>query len=177
MYRAAADQAAISLRGLGGEASERLATDSALFGRYFDSLYTVVNTDYAKKGEPPIQEDRAGIRFREVARKAKVIEDSGQPVIVGSDTQGQKFGAPLIEEIRNRKLVPGQPRFSRDDLRRLQRFMVNVPKNRFEYLRSSKVGQLTELLPNLELFVLNDGLYHPELGLVIDRLPLETFLI
>lgn len=174
VYRVAADQAAISLAGLGIDASESLATDSGLFARYFDSLYQVVNTDYARKGETSIQEDRAFLRFREVARKAKVIDDSGEPVIVASDTHGRKFAAPLIDEIRNRQLAPGQPRFTRDDLRRLQRFMVNVHSRKFEQLESMK--HIRPLLPNLELFVLNDGLYHPELGLLIDKLPLETFL-
>ncbi len=174
VYRAASDQAAISLAGLGDTASESLATESGLFARYFDSLYQVVNTDYARKGETTIQEDRALLRFREVARKAKVIDDSGQPVIVANDTHGRKFAASLIEEIRTRQLAPGESRFNRDDLRRLQRFMVNVRSHKFQQLEAMK--QLRPLLPNLELFVLNDGLYHPELGLLIDKLPLETFL-
>lgn len=174
VYRAAADQAAISLAGLGDTASESLATDSTLFARYFDSLYQVVNTDYAQKGETSIQEDRALLRFREVARKAKVIDDSGQPVIVASDTHGRKFAATLIEEIRNRQLAPGQPRFTRDDLRRLQRFMVNVHAHKFQQLEGMK--QIRPLLPNLELYVLDDGFYHPELGLVIDHRPLGDFL-
>ena len=174
VYRAAADQAAISLAGLGETASESLTTDSGLFARYFDSLYQVVNTDYARQGETSIQEDRALLRFREVARKAKVIDDSGQPVIVASDTHGRKFAAPLIEEIRTRQLAPGESRFSRDDLRRLQRFMVNVRSHKFQQLEAMK--HLRPLLPNLEVFILNDGLYHPELGLLIDKLPLETFL-
>ena len=174
VYRAAADQAVISLAGLGDSASESLATDSGLFARYFDSLYQVVNTDYARKGETSIQEDRALLRFREVARKAKVIDDSGQPVIVASDTQGRKFAAPLIEEIRNRQLASGQSRFTRDDLRRLQRLMVNVHSHKFQQLEAMR--HIRPLLPNLELFVLNEGLYHPDLGLLIDKLPLETFL-
>lgn len=174
VYRAAADQAAISLASLGNTASESLATDSTLFARYFDSLYQVVNTDYAQKGETSIQEDRALLRFRAVARKAKVIDDSGQPVIVASDTHGRKFAAPLIEEIRNRQLAPGQPRFSRADLRRLQRFMVNVHSHKFQQLEAMK--QIRPLLPNLELYVLDDGFYHPELGLVIDNRPLDDFL-
>jgi len=33
------------------------------------------------------------------------------------------------------------------------------------------------LLPNLELFVLDEGLYHPQLGVVIDSRPLEDFLL
>jgi CRISPR-associated endonuclease/helicase Cas3 len=174
VYRAAADQAAISLAGLGDNASESLATDSGLFAHYFDSLYQVVNTDYAQRGETSIQEDRALLRFREVARKAKVIDDSGQPVIVASDTHGRKFAAPLIEEIRNRQLAPGQSRFTRADLRRLQRFMVNVHSHKFQQLEGMK--QIRPLLPNLELYVLEDGFYHPERGLVIDHRPLDDFL-
>ncbi|MHB9008160.1 MAG: CRISPR-associated helicase/endonuclease Cas3, partial [Limisphaerales bacterium] len=174
VYRVASDQAAISLARLGDAASECLATDSGLFAKYFDSLYQVVNTDYARQGETSIQEDRALLRFREVARKAKVIDDSGQPVIVASDTHGREFAAPLIEEIRARPLAPGEPRFTRDDLRRLQRFMVNVHAHKFQQLEGLK--HFRPLLPNLELFVLNDGHYHPELGLLVERLPLETFL-
>jgi CRISPR-associated endonuclease/helicase Cas3 len=174
VYHAAADQAANALAALGDAASECLATDASLFGRYFNSLYEVVNTDYARKGETSIQEDRVRLRFREVARKAKVIEDSGKPVIVAGDTHGRQFAAPLIGEIRNRQLAPDQPRFSRDDLRHLQRFMVNVHSHKFQQLETMK--HIRPLLPNLELFVLNDGLYHPELGLLVDKLPLETFL-
>ena len=65
-------------------------------------------------------------------------------------------------------------RFKRDDLRRLQRFMVNVHSHKFQQLEAMK--HLRPLLPNLEVFVLNASLYHPELGLLIDKLPLETFL-
>lgn len=175
VYRAASDQAAISVAGLGDTASECLAVDSALFGQYFNSLYQVVNTDYAGKGEPSIQEDRASLRFREVARKARVIDDSGQPVIVANDSSGREFAAPLIKEIRYRQCVPGQPRFIREDLRRLQRFMVNVHSHMYQQLQANM--HLCSLLPNLEIFVLNEGLYHPELGLLIDKLPLETFLV
>jgi CRISPR-associated endonuclease/helicase Cas3 len=36
--------------------------------------------------------------------------------------------------------------------------------------------QIKPLLPNLELYVIDDGLYHPDLGLLIDNRPLEDFL-
>ena len=178
VYRAAADQAMITLAGLGDEesVSSQLAADPQVFRDYFQSLYQVVNTDYARRGETSIQEDRKLLRYREVSRKAKVIADEGQPVIIARDTHGREFAAPLIKEIRERQLVPGQPRFTRDDLRLLQRFMVNVHSPKFDYLRSPKINQLKELLPNLELFVLNDGFYHPELGLVIDNRPLDDFI-
>ncbi len=176
VYRAASDQAAITLATLGSDeaASIRLATDPQLFRDYFQSLYQVVNTDYARRGESTIQEDREQLRYREVSRKAKVIADEGQPVIIARDNFNRPYAAPLIEEIRTRQVSPGQFRFSRDDLRRLQRFMVNVHSHKFQQLEAMK--NIRPLLPNLELHVLDDGFYHPDLGLVIDNLPLDTFL-
>jgi CRISPR-associated endonuclease/helicase Cas3 len=176
VYRAAADQAVITLAGLitDQSASTRLSTDPQLFRDYFQAVYQVVNTDYAQRGETSIQEDRKQLRFREVSRKAKVISDDGQPVIIARDTHGRKFAAPVIEEIRTRQLSPGQPRFHREDLRCLQRFMVNVHSHKFQQLEAMK--HLRPLLPNLELYVLQDGFYHPELGLVIDNRPLDDFI-
>jgi CRISPR-associated endonuclease/helicase Cas3 len=176
VYRAAADQAVITLATLGDEdsASNRLAADPQVFRDYFQLLYQVVNTDYAMPGETSIQQDREQLRFRAVSHKAKVIDDSGQPVIIACDTHGRKFAAPLIEEIRIRQLAPGESRFNRDDLRRLQRFMVNVHSHKFQQLESMK--HIRPLLPNLELYVLDDGFYHPELGLVIDNRPLDDFI-
>lgn len=176
VYRAASDQAVITLAQLGEQAtaSEKLSTDPQVFRGYFDSLYQVVNTDHAKRGETTIQQDREQLRFREVSRKAKVIEDSGQPVIIACDNHGHDFGAPLIETIRNRQLAPGQPRFTRDDLRALQRYMVNVHHHRFQQLESMK--HIHPLLPNLELYVLAEGFYHPDLGLVIENRPLDDFI-
>ncbi len=176
VYRAAADQTAITLASLGdGEsAPEKLATGSALFGDYFQSLYGVINTDHAKPGDCTIQEDRAFLRFREVSRKARVIEDSGTPVIIAGDNRGHEWAAPFIEQIRTRTLAPGQPRFSRDDLRRLQRFMINV---RSHTLRQIEARQLIRpLLPNLELNVLDAACYHPALGLLLENTQPDDFL-
>jgi CRISPR-associated endonuclease/helicase Cas3 len=175
VYQAAADQAAILLDSIGQglQASERLATDPTLFAEYFQALYQIVNTDYAKRGETTIQEDREQLRFRQVAGKAKVIADEGRPVIVARDSQGKAFAAPLIEEIRGRSPSPGKPRFTRDDLRSLQRFMVNVHSHNFAMLQA--MNAIRELLPNLELFVLEDGFYHPMLGLLIGNRPLDDF--
>jgi CRISPR-associated endonuclease/helicase Cas3 len=171
VYQAASGQAELTLTSLGQNerATDRLATDPQLFADYFQSLYQVINTDYARRGESTIQEDRRQLRFREVARKAKVIDDDGQPVIVRF-----KAGESIVERIRNRVSGPGQPRFTRDDLRRLQRFMVSVHTRKFQTLLGLK--QIKPLLPNLELYVLDDGFYHHDLGLVIDNRPLEDFL-
>ncbi|MBX3748037.1 MAG: CRISPR-associated helicase Cas3' [Verrucomicrobiae bacterium] len=176
VYRAASDQAVITMDQLGepAAASERLSTDPNVFRGYFDSLYQVVNTDHARRGESTIQQDREQLRFREVSRKAKVIEDSGQPVIIAADNHGRKFAADLIADIRDRQPAHRQPRFTRDDLRALQRYMVNVHHHRFQQLESMK--HLRPLLPNFELHVLADGFYHPDLGLLVENRPLDDFI-
>lgn len=165
VYRAAADQAAITLAALGGNeaAAERLAVDAHLFGDYFNSLWQAVEVG----GD--IQEQRVRLHFRAVAEKARVIPDSGQPIIVYYGA-----GKEITGKIRARIVPAGRPRFAREDLRRLQRFMVNVPRHKFQLLLARE--NIKALLPNLELYVLDEGFYHPDLGLVIDNRPLEDFI-
>ena len=181
VYSSASDQAALTLAALGdpSTAAEHLATSSEIFSGYFQSLYQVVNLDYTggKKGprEPTIQEDRSYLRYREVARKARVIEDSGTPVIISGDLRGGLWAEPLVTELRTRALAPGQRRFERDDLRRLQRYMVNVRHHKFQLLLTRQL--IRPLLPNLELYVLDTACYHPALGLILDNLAPDDFLL
>jgi CRISPR-associated endonuclease/helicase Cas3 len=176
IYRTATDQTMISLAALGGfeSASDSLATGSSVFSDYFNALYSVVNTDHARAGESTIQEDRTYLRYREVSHKAKVIEDSGTPVIISEDNRGGLWGRAIIDEIRNRQHIPGQARFSRNDLRKLQRFMVNTRFNTFRDLQMK--GLIKPLLPNLELFVLNAAAYHPALGLILENYQPDDFI-
>ena len=176
VYSSASDQAALTLAALGdtATAAEHLATSSDIFSSYFQSLYQVVNTDHAKLGEATIQEDRSYLRYREVARKARVIEDSGTPVIVSGDLRGGLWAEPLIAELRTRVLAPGQRRFERDDLRRLQRFMVNVRHHKFQLLLAHQF--VRPLLSNLELYVLDTSCYHPALGLHTDNTQPDEFI-
>jgi CRISPR-associated endonuclease/helicase Cas3 len=150
--------------------TETLTTDPTLFAQYFSQLYQFVPTDYAKIGECSIQEDRNNLRFREVARKARVIADDTRPVIVPYGA-----GKEHIEEIRTRPQEQGKPRFDKTDLQRLQRFMVNLHQHDFEQLRALR--QISQLLPNLELYVLSEGFYHAHLGLLIQQRPSEDFLL
>lgn len=177
VYSSASDQAALTLSSLGtpATAAEQLATSSDIFSGYFQSLYQVVNTDHAKPGEATIQEDRSYLRYREVARKARVIEDSGTPVIISGDLRGGLWAESLIAELRSRILAPGQRRFERDDLRRLQRYMVNVRHHKFQLLQARQL--IRPLLPNLELYVLDTACYHPALGLILDNLAPDDFLL
>ena len=163
VYRTATDITASLLAHVEADA---LATDHTLFERYFDQLYQLVPTDQ----EISIQGERKKLHFRKVAELAKVIDDDTQPVVV---PYGK--GCNLIKEIRTRPVVKGQPRFGRDDLRRLQRFMVNLHARDFQRLLMLKA--ISPLLPNLEIYVLADGWYHPDLGLLIDKRPLEDFFV
>jgi len=165
VYRAAAGQAAITLAALGGNeaAAERLAIDAQLFGDYFNSLWQAIEVGGS------IQEERKKLHFRTVASEAKVIRDDGQPVIACYGA-----GADIVKEIRGRVSSAGQARFTRDDLRRLQCLMVNVRAHKLQILLARK--NVKPLLPNIELYVLDNGLYHFDLGLIIDKRPLEDYL-
>lgn len=170
IYSTATQQAASTLLRLGEGAAEKLGTSPDIFRDYFTELYAITSTDYDRPGQASIQEERANLHFRKVAEKAKVIEDDGQPVIIPIGKARH-----LIDKIRTRKAGRGEPRFIRDDLRRLQRYMVNVRTNNFDRLLNDT--QIEPLLPNMELFVLKEGAYHANLGLLVNDRPLEDFFV
>lgn len=169
VYRVATDIAARLLDPLSTVSSGILSVDPGLFSRYFAELFQYVPTDYQRGRECSIQEDREALRFREVGRKAKVIIDDTQAVIA---PRGKAF--EKIAEIRQRAQTTGQ-RFTREDLRSLQRFMVNLHMRDFRKLDT--MGLLRPLLPGMELRVLNAAAYHPHLGVVVEQRPTEDFLL
>jgi CRISPR-associated endonuclease/helicase Cas3 len=160
-YRTATD---ITAKLLAHTDPDALATDHLLFERYFDELCQLILTDV------DVQSEREKLHFRRVAELARVIKDDTKPVIVQYGS-----GRERIEKIRTRPVRKDRPRFDRDDLRRLQRFMVNLHRQDFDQLLALK--QITPLLPNLELYVLSEGFYHPDLGVVIDHRPTEDFIL
>ena len=166
VYRIATEITALLLDQL---AANDLSNNPALFGRYFKQLFEYVPTDYQHKRECSIQEDREALCFRKVARKAKVINDDTRAIIAPWGEALEKVAA-----IRERTQTDG-PRFTRKDLRGLQRFMVNLHSRDFQKLES--MGQLKPLLSGMELCVLNEGIYHEHLGVVIDQRPTEDFLL
>jgi CRISPR-associated endonuclease/helicase Cas3 len=163
IYKTATEHTTSRLAGL---SMEELATNPDVYGSYFSQLFQMASTDYNRRRESTIQDDRKELRFRQVSRKARVIEKEGMPVVAP-----YAKGKELIEEIRNREPQPGLPRFGRRDLRRVQRFMVNV--RTYDFQRLANLHMATPLLPNLELYCLEAGCYHPELGLLIDKRPTE----
>ncbi len=152
---------------------EQLSTDDlsdpALFNRYFSELFQNVPTDHKHQRERSVQEDRECLRFRDVARKAKVISDDVYPVIAPRDKAMEK-----VAVIRERNETSGL-RFVREDLRILQRFIVNLHAHDFQKLNA--MGLLHPLLHGMELRVLDAAAYHKHLGVVIDQYPTEDFLL
>ncbi|MDD2599924.1 MAG: CRISPR-associated helicase Cas3' [Kiritimatiellae bacterium] len=166
IYSTATGQAAITLGRLGSEASLCLATDPSIFTQYFSELFQLSNTDTRE-----IMQDRKGFRFRTVAEKAVVIKDSGIPVVIPIG-----YGRHHVDRLRSRIPKPGTPRFTRDDLRKLQRYMVNVRQHDFIFFQQRCL--LTEILPNIEIFVLDIAQYNRYIGVIKpdDAHPLEEFL-
>ena len=164
--------------------SEELACNKTfhnetIFENYFSILYE--ETDTGKE----IERERKKRNFRKVSEKAKVIDDSGTPVIVKfKDKTGDADSFDIINQIREEYSEKFYA--SRIDIkmwiRKLQRFMVNVRKDDFEKLQLSE--KLEKLVPNkdLELFVLkekefeNDSGYDENLGLVVKGLSSEDFI-
>jgi len=166
IYSTATGQAAVTLGRLGIEATNRLATDPSIFTQYFSELFQLSNTDTRE-----IKQDREGFRFRTVAEKAVVIKDSGTPVVIPVG-----YASHYLERLRSRISKADTPRFTRDDLRSLQRYMVNIRQHDFIFFQQH--GLLTEILPNIEIFVLDMAQYNRYLGVIKpnDAQPLEEFI-
>jgi CRISPR-associated endonuclease/helicase Cas3 len=165
VYRVATE---IAARLLTQTPPEDLATVPSLFASYFNELFQYVATDHAGKRESPIQEDRELLRFREVARKARVITDHTKAVIAPREK-----ALAIVRIIRERDSTSGK-RYTRHDQRDLQRYMVNLQPRDFQ--RLDVLGLLRPLLPGMELRVLDEAAYHEHLGVIIDQLPTEDFL-
>lgn len=168
VYSTATEQAAITLARLTDRAGDALASDPSIFADYFSALFQLSDSD-----QHDIQREREAFHFRTVAEKAVVIHDSGTPVVIPKG-----FARHVIAEIRNRaKHAPEEPRFTRDDLRRLQRYMVNTRQRDFLFFQQHQL--LTPLLPNLEIFVLDCAQYNRHVGIIKpdNAPPLEDFLL
>ncbi len=144
---------------------EQLATDHEIFTNYFTQLYQYAETD-AKQ----IQQLRNEFKFRSTAKEAKVIDDNTRAVIVH---YGKSI--EIIDELRTREVSKEQARFSKTDLRLLQRYFVNLYQHQFDQLLA--LGQIKPLLPNLDLFVLSEGFYDQRFGIVIEERPMEDYIL
>ena len=171
IYRTATGQAAstLSLLRKGSEESvgDALASDPHLFTDYFTALYQLAETDGMD-----IQKARSEFNFRSVARKVKVIDDGGRGIVV---PKGK--GRHVVESIRSRKVPVSGLRFTQQDFRALQRYMVNIRERDFDFLRGH--GLVSELLPNLDVYVIDIAQYDKYLGVMKpDQTPaMEEFFL
>jgi CRISPR-associated endonuclease/helicase Cas3 len=161
IYRVATDETCLMLPNL---SEEDLAVNHEIFADYFGRIYPRVSTG------DEIQKNREQLNFKEVAKDAKVIDNEGIGVIV-------PFGKAkeIIEKIRLKNFRTDKLIFFRDDMRSLQRFMVNLYPKDFDYLKNH--GQLQSLIEGkeLDLFVVNEGSYHKELGVLTANRPTNEF--
>jgi CRISPR-associated endonuclease/helicase Cas3 len=131
-----------------------------VFPVYFEQLYWRVNSLDEKDILKLLQADgNLALQFRTAASQFRLIDEAGQtPVFV---QYGE--GTDLIERLR--KEGP-----SRDLLRRLQRFTVNVRSSIVDALLAS--GSLTEIWQG---FVVqsNPAIYHGSLGFLEEPCTVE----
>ena len=136
---------------LGEKSPDDLVTKPEVFGKYFDTIYGRVATDAAD-----IQQMRADWKFDSVADAAKVIDDGGRAVIVP-----YRNARNWIQRLRRIGT------YELPTMRRLQRYTVNLRKNDFD--SASIVGLVKPLFADKldGPWVLEEGCYHEDLGVVI----------
>lgn len=125
--------------------------DPGTFRAYFQSLYGLGDLDAHR-----IQDLRRRLEFAEVASRFRMIDTHQLPVVVDYRSGGRRDEGPgaLLDAAVERG------RLSRDHVRQLQRFMVNVPHYRFE--RMLRQSLIDEILPGLHVWA---GPYDPDYGL------------
>jgi CRISPR-associated endonuclease/helicase Cas3 len=163
--------------------SEKLATDYTIFSDYFSNLYDDAVDEMAIGKE--IQQDRKKRKFKDVAFKTKVIDDSGTPVIVhfkGKERDSSKIIKEITEKHSNKGLYVNLFELKKD-MRKLQRFMVNLREKEFNELKFD--GKLEKLLPNndLEMYILkeenvmNKKNYDDNLGVCVKEFEATDFIV
>lgn len=156
LLRVAEDACRATLHGRDGDPLDR-----ALFARYFEHLY--YSRDLDEKGIRKllkVDSPRSlGVQFRTAAERFRLIEDNQLPIIVLYDAATEDAEVRVLLG-RLRKTGP-----ERWLLRKLQRYIVNVPEREAQRLLAQQ--DVEELMPGL-FAQTSDWLYHPILGLVTD---------
>ncbi|MCX7639555.1 MAG: CRISPR-associated helicase Cas3', partial [Pyrinomonadaceae bacterium] len=147
---------------------DELAVDPDVFAKYFESLFaqTKTGTDLTTK--------RRELLYREIAEEVKVIQEHGVSVIVPF---GGDEGKPMkiVRQIQAKSRNLGKLWISREDFRRLQRFMVNLTWQDFNELKNK--GQVHPLFDESnDLWVLDVGSYHEKYGVLLYGSPTDDLL-
>lgn len=146
---------------LNGTPSDRLATDPTVFAAYFTNLFNCADADAAN-----IQKLRGEYCFRSVADAARVIEDASRSVIVP-----YKSATKWVRRIRRRRV------YDRAELRRLQRYTVNLRPH--DFAQAQQLGLVRPLVDGHAdgPWVLLEGSYDANLGVVLNGLTPEQLIV
>jgi CRISPR-associated endonuclease/helicase Cas3 len=139
---------------LAGRESQEI--ELSLFTQYFDLLYKQGVNSLDKHdilGLLGRDAHRMEVQFRTAAELFQLVDESGYSSVIVDWADGRD----LIDELRRW----GAERLR---MRRLQRFVVNVPSWQVRKLQAS--GDVEEILP--ALFAVKPGIYDPEVGLRTD---------
>jgi len=131
-----------------------------IYTRYFRMIYQGQDTDVKK-----IQLARESLRFAEVAKKFKMIEEETESVVV--DYYGMTGGDDSLNDI----LSKVQHRPLREILRQLQPYVVNIPFYLFPRLK--KEGLISEYAPGIYRWL---GRYDLKIGIVSDAIDPEKLI-
>jgi hypothetical protein len=82
-----------------------------------------------------------------------------------------RSGQKIITDIQNK----GREKFGKHDLRKLQRYIVNLRTYDFQQLQA--LGQIKELFTNWEMYVLSEGSYDHRFGVILNQRSEEDFII
>ncbi len=119
---------------------------------YFQQFYSSINDFDSERILDDLESRDLEFQFRTAAEKFKLIDDSSQASVFVHYGDAQE---------RIKALFDGGP--SRDVLRRLQRYSVNIPRGLFlQLLSEKKIQELRPASPGY--FAQVEGLYHHELG-------------
>ncbi len=161
------------------EDPSKLATDPGLYANFYAQVLMWNPSDApgrvsTSQADTTIQEDRKHLNFEKVAAKAKVIEESGEAVVVP-----YKGAISILKKIGRRrdahalKRAPHEFRLVRDDLRDLQRFMVNL---REEHIKTLS-GFLTPIADADGPRMLARSAYSRKLGVMVGELSTDRFIV
>jgi len=130
------------------------------FERFYESAHSLDKHEIQRLLTPQgSDEDQLKVQFRSAANKFRLIEESGQAVIVKYITEENNEILSLIGKLKNE----GPHRWL---MRKLQRYSVNVYEYHFKRLLENH--EVEEIQPGIYV-QLSDTLYHPVLGLITEE--------
>jgi len=135
-----------------------------MFAKYFERFYQSAHSHdkhniqhlLAPQGSG---DDQLKVQFKSAANKFRLIEESGQAVIVKYTTDENSEILSLVGKLKNE----GPHRWL---MRKLQRYSVNVYEYHFKQLMENH--DIEEIYPGIYV-QLSDTLYHPALGLITEE--------